>query len=86
MAALSVTAPQVNIVSEGPFGGQAGIMFGPGQYLIPCGTGAPTGGAGWAGPGSIAVTIAGAIYTQTGTLASLLQVHFYLILLPQTPM
>lgn len=70
MAALPLTAPQVNIQSEGPAGSMAGLLFGSNKYLLSAGSGAPTGGDGWAGPGSVAITDAGALYTQTGTLAT----------------
>ena len=70
MAALPITPPQVNIQSEGLAGSKSGILFGSNKYLLSAGSGAPTGGDDWAGPGSIAITDAGAIYTQTGTLAT----------------
>ncbi len=71
MAALPKTAPSHVMYDQGVISTNAGMMhLGGGRYLGVT-DGAPTGGDGWAGKGSVFIDYTNSdIYMNTGTVAS----------------
>ena len=70
MAALPVTQPSHVMFDQGMISSHVGIHLGNGIYIL-YSDGVPTGGDGWAGPGTLVVDYTNAdIYMNTGTQAS----------------
>ena len=71
MAALPVTAPAHVMYDHGVISTISGFIHLGGQRYIGFTDGAPTGGTGWVGKGTVMVDYTnGDIYMNTGTAAS----------------
>ncbi len=70
MVALTTSAPTVNVYERGAVSAESGVHLGSDVWLLKA-AGVPTGGDGWAGPGSIVIDITNFdIYMNTNTKAS----------------
>ena len=72
MAALPITQPAHVMFDQGMVSSHVGIHLGNSIYIL-WSDGAPTGGAGWAGPGTMVIdyTTTGVdVYFNTGTKAT----------------
>jgi len=69
--ALPVNAPPLNVQTQGAGASLAGAYCLGNDVWILTHAGVPTGGAGWAGPGSLAIDYTNStLYQNTGTKAT----------------
>ena len=70
MPALPVTQPSHVGFEQGLLSSHVGIHLGSGIYIL-FAAGVPTGGGGWAGPGTLVIDYTNSdIYMNTGTKAT----------------
>lgn len=68
--ALNPSAPTINVYEQGAVSAESGLHLGNDTWLIAY-AGVPSGGAGWAGPGSLVIDITNKdVYMNTNTKAS----------------